>query len=219
MASGGYASRFVFLGDGAGSVQEAAIFFLKGLLPMVFFLMFNVVPDRLPPVRTHGECAVPLLPGELRTVQRFVHPLRRAPLEVAQQVGDAVGGFVAHEHMGMVFDPADRNRDRAQRPDEPAHVLVQTVAPVGGDPRLAVLGAEDGMDEQTQMSGWHDGLPPTGFTINNGRESKCSGWADDSFGSGGDNLPRAASGARNDLHNDSLSGGCGRPFRPGLATG
>ena len=40
-----------------------------------------------------------------------------------------------------------------------------------------------------------------------------------SFGSGGDNLPRAASGARNDLHNDSLSGGCGRPFRPGLATG
>jgi len=49
VASGGYASRFVFLGDGAGSVQEAAIFFLEGLLPMVLFLMFNVVPDRLPP--------------------------------------------------------------------------------------------------------------------------------------------------------------------------
>jgi hypothetical protein len=87
------------------------------------------------------------------------------------------------------------------------------------DPRLAVLGAEDGMDEQTQMGGWHDEFPPTGFTINNGRESKCSGLAGDSFGSGGDNLPRAASGVRGDLLDHSLSGGCGRSFRPGLATG
>ena len=70
-------------------MQQRDELFLKGLRPVMFGLMGNVMFDAVEIRDAHSERAVTRLPGEISLFgERFVHPFGRVGLDRAKKLRD-----------------------------------------------------------------------------------------------------------------------------------
>ena len=74
----------------------------------------------------HGECGAARLPREgLRSLQVFVHPLRRISLDPAQHVSYASRWMENGKQMNMIRRSTDRNEAPVFTAHDAAYVLIQ----------------------------------------------------------------------------------------------
>ena len=148
----------------------------------MFLLVGEVGLHRVASRGTDAEGAVAQLPDELLLTDGFVNPPRGSLLDVLDQRGQRVGGAEPYQKMNVVGGSADGLGNRLRGPDQTAEVFVEARAPRGVDRGTPVLRAENDVDVEAGVGGWHQlrrrsatrgsrwavNQPPCGWLISGG---------------------------------------------------
>jgi hypothetical protein len=94
--------------------QKSKVLFLERLRSMVLLLISDVFDHCIAAGPADRERSVPFLPVEAALTDYIVNPCRRAPLEISQHIGDAVGRFQSCEEMNVVGNASDFKSDAAE---------------------------------------------------------------------------------------------------------
>ena len=88
--------------------EEIPVFVLKGLGPVVFFLVVDVLNHGIEIAGADGEGAIAALPGELGKIRgTFFQPLRRGCFQLADQIGNGDGAGKADRKVDVILYAAD----------------------------------------------------------------------------------------------------------------
>lgn len=126
--------------------QQPSKLILKRRLAMMFFLTSDVCDDPIRFSRAHRERPISRLPAECAHTL-CLHPLRGTGLRLLDDLGKGRRPGEAEENMDVIFHAAGLNRGTPHVRHHANQVRMQLLPDFWSEPRVAVLRAEDGMDE------------------------------------------------------------------------
>ena len=172
---GGASPQIAFIIFGATPTEEIEVFLLKRPCAAMFLLGGNVFTNRRALRSADGEGAITFLPLKGALADFIVDPPGRNTFQLAQDVGEAMGGAQTDEQMHMVGDTADGFGDAIQTMDDAAKEGVQAWAIRRSDERLAVLGGENEMIVEGEMGRGHETMLSRSPCRGRGRFSSIPG--------------------------------------------
>ena len=110
--------------------EHLDVFFAERAFSVMLLLELDISLDAGDPGTAHCEGPVSLLPGEIPLTDLGVNPDRGRLLQVAKDIRDSMNGPECHDHVNMVVNTTDTQRDAFHRSDDSAQVGVQTGAPL-----------------------------------------------------------------------------------------
>ncbi len=124
-------------------LQKLDELFAKRLHTMMLGLIRDVFLHLRSRCRTHRECSVAFLPGELSHADFLMQPDRRCFLQLPHEIRQTMRGLQSHQQMHMIGYSADTLRKSAKPRDGAAEVFMQSFPPRRLDERHSFLRGEN----------------------------------------------------------------------------
>jgi hypothetical protein len=134
------------------ALQHRQVFLLKRLHTMMLGLVQDIRSHRINVGRADREGSVSLLPFKSRQVNLSMNPFRRFASDPSHYIGKAMGGTKTHENVDMISYATNGMSNAAQTSDRAADVFMDAANHRIGKPRFTILGAEDNVVMQREMS-------------------------------------------------------------------
>lgn len=137
------------------ALQHRQVFLLKRLHTMMLGLVQHIRSHRINVGRTDREGTVSLLPFKPRHVKLSVNPFGRFAFDLPHHIGKAMCGPKPHENVCVIGNATNCVSDAVQTSDRATDVFMDAVNHRIGEPWFAILGAEDDVVMQREMSRGH----------------------------------------------------------------
>ena len=124
-------------------------------LPVMFGLVGDILRYRRPRRRADGEGRISFLPRKISHAAGGLHPNGGCFFQFTHEIAQSGRGFQPKQQMHMVGYPAHPLGESAETFDGAAKVFVEAGEDLMVDQGLPVLGAENHMIMQTEISGGH----------------------------------------------------------------
>ena len=153
VSPGGTTYGRVRRGADACGLQHRQKLLLKRTRPMVGWLVGDVPLDPLQLGRADAECSVAMLPGE--EPAGFAHPSAGVCLQGSHRIRQRHVRRENHEHVDVVLCAAYRERMHAVIARNARKVVPQAGLMVGRNEVRTLFGAEDDMEDRTDVAVGH----------------------------------------------------------------
>ncbi len=127
---------------------------------MVLLLVQDVLRDAFDLRWTNCYAEIPTLPFEFLSFNNVMNPSGRAGFDVSYDIVQPVCCSEADEHMCVVFDATNCDRNASKSFNNPAEIGVKVIAPFGFNKPHTVFRAENEMVVKTKMSRRHEASSP-----------------------------------------------------------
>lgn len=107
---------------------------------MMLFLPGDVIADGFKGGWADTESSVSFLPMEIAEREGFRDPDGGGFFQLADEIGQTVGGFEIEQKMDMISNSANSLKKASEFPDGPSHVFMESRPPFRAKKGLAMFG-------------------------------------------------------------------------------